>query len=314
MATIIVDMAVTNQGQGIDVQMFEALRPYLFAIAFRMLGSASDAEDVVQEAYLRLVRVSHADIRSPKAYLSSVITRLCRDLLRSRKAERAAYHGPWLPEPVLTDDLELGPESAIEWQEEISLALLFLLEHLTPEERATYVLREAFDVPYDEIASVLGKSVPATRQLAHRARVHLADRPRIVASRQHQRWLVEQFLAATQGGDIPALITTLAVDVTSWSDGGAKARAARRPIRGRDAVARWMVGLHHKVYKDTRATIAEINDGVGVLHWARTGLVNVRVIGVNKGRIQALYSVVNPDTLAHLHRQLSPSLLTATHT
>jgi RNA polymerase sigma-70 factor, ECF subfamily len=299
-------MAVADRAyaRGIDTQTFTALRPYLFSIAYRMLGSASDAEDVVQDAYLRVLRASPKDIRSPKGYLSAVVTRLCLDLLAARKAERETYHGPWLPEPVLTDDLEPSPETATESREDISLAALVLLERLTPEERATYVLREAFDYPYDEIAPILGKSIAATRQIAHRAREHLADRPRFVASPRDQHRLAERFLAAARQGDLPTLLTTLAADVTGWSDGGAKALAARRPIQGRDAVARWIMGLQRKGFKDTRATLAEINGSVGILLWAGTRLVIVLVIGVHEGRIQALYAIVNPDKLRHLRRQL----------
>jgi RNA polymerase sigma-70 factor (ECF subfamily) len=211
---------------------------------------------------------------------------------------------------VLTDDLEPGPEAATEWREEISLAFLVLLERLTPEERATYVLREAFDYPYNEIATILGKSVPTTRQLAHRAREHVGDRPRFVSSSRDQHRLAEQFLGAARQGDMPALIATLAADVTGWSDGGAKARAARRPILGRDAVARCEAGLHRKLYRDTHPTIAGINGGIGVLLWSRTELVNVRVLDMNEGRIQAVYSIVNPDKLTHLrHRLGAPELV-----
>jgi RNA polymerase sigma-70 factor, ECF subfamily len=304
-------MAVADRtdARGIDTQTFTALRPYLFSIAYRMLGSASDAEDVVQDAYLRMLRTSPRDIRSPKAYLSAVVTRLCLDLLTSRKAERETYHGPWLPEPVLTDDLEPSPETATESREDISLAALVLLERLTPEERATYVLREAFDFPYDEIAPILGKSIAATRQIAHRARAHLADRPRFVASPRDQHRLAERFLSAAREGDMPTLITTLAADVTGWSDGGAKALAARRPICGRDAVARWITGLQRKHFKDMRATIAEINGSVGILAWAGTELVSVLVLAVHEGRIRALYAIVNPDKLCHLHRRLGQASL-----
>ena len=302
-----VAVADREVAQGIDAQAFEALRPYLFRVAYRMLGSASDAEDVIQDAYLRLARVSYADIRSPKAYLSSVVTRLCLDLLASRKGERTAYRGPWLPEPVLTEDLEPGPEAATEWRDEISLALLVLLEHLTPEERATYVLREAFDYPYREIAQMLDKSVPATRQLAHRARAHLTGRPRFDASPQDQQRLTEQFLAATRRGDMPALTMLLAEDVTGWADGGAKARAARRPIRGHDAVARWQVGVHRILYADARATFAGVNGGVGALLWVGAELVTVTILDVDAERIQTVRSISNPDKLAFLQRQLSPS-------
>jgi RNA polymerase sigma-70 factor, ECF subfamily len=304
MAVDLVAVVDRAEARGIDPQTFTGLRPYLFSIAYRMLGSASDAEDVVQDAYLRVARGSPKDVRSPKAYLSAVVTHLCLDLLAARKAERETYHGPWLPEPVLTDDLEPDPEAVTESREEISLALLVLLERLTPEERATYVLREAFDVPYDEIAPILGKSIAATRQIAHRAREHLGDRPRFVASPRDQHRLAERFLTAAREGDLPTLITTLAADVTAWSDGGTKALAARRPIRGRDAVARWIMGLERKRYKDMRATIAEINGGVGVLLWAGSKLCSVRVLTVHERQIQALYSIVNPDKLNHLCRRL----------
>jgi RNA polymerase sigma-70 factor (TIGR02957 family) len=297
------------EAQGIDPQTFTALRPYLFSIAYRMLGSASDAEDVVQDAYLRMLRTSPKDIRSPKAYMSAVVTHLCLDLLAARKAERETYHGPWLPEPALTEDLDPGPETATESGEDISLAMLVLLERLTPEERATYVLREAFNYPYDEIAPILGKSIPATRQIAHRAHQHLADRPRFMASPREQNRLAERFLAAARQGDLPTLLTTLAADVTAWSDGGAKARAARRPICGRDAVARWITGLQRKHFKDMRATIAEINGSVGILLWAGTELVSVLVLAVHEGRIQALYAIVNPDKLCHLRRRLGDTTL-----
>jgi RNA polymerase sigma-70 factor (TIGR02957 family) len=305
------NVAVVDRAEprGFDTQTFTALRPYLFSIAYRMLGSATDAEDVVQDAYLRVARGSPKDIRSPKAYLSAVVTHLCQDLLASRNAERETYHGPWLPEPVLTDDLEPGPEQATELREDISLALLVLLERLTPEERATYVLREAFDYPYDEIAPILGKSIPATRQIAHRAREHLADRPRFVASPEDQHRLAERFLTAARQGDLPTLLTTLAADVTGWSDGGAKALAARRPIQGRDAVARWIMGLQRKRYKDMRVTLAEINGSVGILAWAGLELVSVVVLAVHEGRIQALYTIVNPDKLCHLRRRLGQASL-----
>jgi RNA polymerase sigma-70 factor (ECF subfamily) len=305
------DIASSTPVPGIDPETFEALRPYLFAIAYRMLGSASDAEDAIQEAYVRLASRPAKDLRSPKAYLSTVVTRLCLDQLAATRVDRQAYRGPWLPEPVPTEDLMPGPEGAMERREEISLACLVLLEHLTPEERAIYVLREAFDYPFREIAQMLDKSVPATRQLAHWARARLAGRPRFVASPQDQRRLAERFLAATRRGDLPALTTLLADDVTGWADGGAKTRAARRPIRGHDAVARWLVGVHRILYADARATFAKVNGGVGALLWVDAELVTVTVLDVDAERVQTVRSVSNPDKLAYLHRRLSPSHLVA---
>ena len=289
----------------IEAEAFEALRPYLFAIAYRMLGSASEAEDVVQDSYLRFTRAAPEAIRSPKAYLAAVVTRLCLDRLKSARVVREAYVGPWLPEPAPTADLAPTPEEAAERREEVSLAFLVLLERLTPEERAVYVLREAFDYPYQEIAAILGKSVAACRQLAHRARQHLADRPRFAASPEAQRRLTEHFLAAARRGDLPALTEVLAADVTLWSDGGEKALAARRPIHGRDAVARWVIGIAAKLPVDAVVTFEDINGGVGVLVWVGDELVSAMTLDVGDGRVRAAHVVVNPDKIAYLRRRLT---------
>jgi RNA polymerase sigma-70 factor (ECF subfamily) len=287
----------------VETQTFEALRPYLFAIAYRMLGSASEAEDVVQDAYLRSTGAD--TIRAPKAYLSAVVTRLCLDRLKSARATRETYLGPWLPEPVPTADLAATPLEAVEQRAEISLAFLVLLERLTPEERAVYVLREAFDFPYDEIASILDTSVAASRQLAHRARERIAEgRPRFVASPEEQRRLTERFLAATQDGDLRSLTELLAADVTLWSDGGAKAQAARRPLRGRDAVTRWLLGVIVKAPPGMTSTFEAINGGAGLLLWDRDDLINATLVDVFDGQIAAIRMIVNPDKLAYLRRRL----------
>ena len=295
----------TEPTRGVDAAAFESLRSYLFAIAYRMLGSAIDAEDVVQDAWLRLAGRPRQDIRSPKAYLSAVATRLCLDRLAAVRLERQVYRGPWLPEPVPSDDLVPGPESASERREEVSLAFLVLLERLTPEERAAYVLREAFDFPYQDIARILDKSVPAVRRLAHRARGHLADRPRFAVAPDEQRRLAERFLRAARHGDLPALTAALAADVVAWSDGGPRARSARRPIHGADAVERWLIGLEGMLYQDTDARLVEINGGVGIVRWRGADLIRATAIDVAEGRITALRVIVNPDKLAYLQRRLA---------
>jgi RNA polymerase sigma-70 factor (TIGR02957 family) len=307
METEVTDNIATAGLAGAEARRFEALRPYLFAIAYRLLGSASEAEDVVQDAYLRVHETPAVDVASPKAYLAAVVTRLCLDRLKSARTTRETYLGPWLPEPVPTADLEPSPAEVAERREEISLAFLVLLERLSPEERAAYVLHEAFDEPYDEIAAVLGKSVPATRQLAHRARARIADdRPRFSASPEEQRRLTERFLAAARDGDLRALTDVLAADVTLWADGGPKARAARRPIVGSDAVARWLVGIVAKAPVESRVDFAAINGGVAALHWVGGELTSATTIDVLDGRIQAIRAVVNPDKLAYLARRLAP--------
>jgi RNA polymerase sigma-70 factor (TIGR02957 family) len=291
----------------IEADEFESLRPYLFSIAYRMLGSASEAEDIVQDAYLRLRAAAPNEIVSPKTYLGTIVTRLSLDQLKSARLARTSYHGPWLPEPVPTSDLAATPDETAERRDDVSLAFLILLERLTPEERAAYVLREAFDEPYDRIASILGKSVAATRQLAHRAREHVADgRPRFAASPTEQERLTERFLAAAQGGDLRGLTEVLATDVTLWSDGGEKALAARRPIEGREAVARWILGIAAKLPAGTRFSVEPINGGLGVLTWIGTELAAVTVLDVAADEIRGIRAVVNPDKLAYLTRRVSP--------
>ncbi|MDQ3693314.1 MAG: RNA polymerase sigma factor SigJ [Chloroflexota bacterium] len=294
-----------NRTARIDAAEFEALRPYLFAIAYRLLGSASEAEDIVQEAYLR-ARDAAEEIRSIKAYLATIVTRLCLNHLTSARVMREAYPGPWLPEPVPSGDADPAGVEAVARGEEVSLGLLVLLERLTPEERAAYVLREAFDYPYDEIGLILSKSVAATRQLAHRARERIAaGRRRFTATPEQQRRLTERFLAASRRGDLPALMEILAADVTAWADGGEKRpRAARRPILGRDKVARWLVVVLSQGYPEARATTAEVNGGVALLLWSGEELAAAAMIDVAGERIAELRFLVNPDKLAYLQRRL----------
>jgi RNA polymerase sigma-70 factor (ECF subfamily) len=228
------------------VESLETYRPLLFAIAYRMLGSASDAEDIAQEAFVRYAVASERDgadaVRSPKALLTTITTRLCLDQLKSARVQREKYVGAWLPEPVLTN--QESPLDTIEQRESISLGFLALLERLSPPERAVFVLREAFDYAYDEIASTLGRTAQTCRQLHHRASRHLAEaRPRFHSVPEAHRVLVEQFVAAANGGDMQTLAGLLATDAVLISDGGGKVAAALNPIHGFERIARFLTAI-----------------------------------------------------------------------
>jgi len=226
----------------IDTDRFEEYRPLMFSIAYRMLGSITEAEDIVQDAYLRYQAASPERIVSHKAYLSTVVTRLCLNHLELAKIQREAYIGPWLPEPALTDlDERFTPAHQAEMHESVSMAFLVLLEQLTPAERAVFLLREVFDYDYAEVAAIVGKEEAACRQLLHRAKQHIADhRPRFKPTPEAHRQILTHFLQAVGSGELAGLLAMLADDVELWADGGGKARGAiTRPLRGRDAVARF---------------------------------------------------------------------------
>ena len=289
---------------------FELHREKLFGVAYRMLGSASEAEDVVQDAWLRYDAVARDSIRSPEAFLTTIVTRLCLDRLKSARATREEYVGPWLPEPLLTDG-RAGPEQSAALAESVSLAFMVLLETLTPEERATFLLREIFEYDYESIAEIL-KTTPANcRQLFHRAKVHLQDRkPRFRDDARRKRELVGRFLAALRDGDAAGFTSVLTADVALWSDGGGKVLAARRPIFGRDHVIQLMVGI--------RRTASSM--GYDLSQWA------IQIVDVNgepalaqrvAGRVDSIYTfefvadgitalriVRNPDKLRYIAQQL----------
>ncbi|HVK24591.1 MAG TPA: RNA polymerase sigma-70 factor [Actinokineospora sp.] len=286
------------------VDEFEAQRSRLFGIAYRMLGSAVAAEDVVQDAYLRWRQADR--IANPSAWLATVVTNLCLTELTSARARRERYVGPWLPEPVATGDGALGPVDTVERRESVSFALLVVLEQLSPVERAVFVLREAFAYPHAEIAGVLGLTEANSRQIHHRARRRLdGHRPRASADRDHA--LVERFFGAAQLGDVAALEKLLADDVVSWADGGGKVNSARRPVVGANRVARYLVGITAKFAAASQATVVEVNGDIGVLVWVEgvpSGLVVPQIDG---GAVVALRIVANPDKLGYLVGQLSRS-------
>lgn len=288
-----------------DAQRLDALRPYLFSIAYRMVGSASDAEDIVQDAFLRFLAGDPNSVESPKAFLSTVVTRLCLDHVKSARVTREQYPGPWLPEPVLTVDLDSGPAEQAERREDVSIAFLVLLERLTPDERAAFVLREAFEYPYNDIAGVLGKSSAATRKLVQRARQRLADVPRRFESAfEDHRRLTERFLAAAGRGDVEALAATLAEDITVRVDGGPDTRAARRPVYGRDNNVRFLMGIV-RMFPDAGVTLEDVNGEVAILLWDGDILMSVSTIEALDGRITGMHTMMNPAKLAHIRQRVN---------
>jgi RNA polymerase sigma-70 factor (ECF subfamily) len=283
-------------------QMYEELRPLMFSIAYRMVGSASEAEDIVQEAFLRFHRESTkgTQIESPKAYLSAITTRLSIDHLRSARVRRERYVGTWLPEPVLTDDFPQHAETA----DSLSMAFLVVLESLTPVERAVFLLREVFDYGYDEIANVVGKSEGNCRQIAVRARRQIeAKKPRFEASRARREELAQRFFDAAAKGDTKGLMDLLAADVVAYADGGGKAPAFPRPVHGRDRVARLLLG---GVRFGTRLGVsstrfAVINGQPGVLFLNREGrAVLTMSLDIADGLVQTIRAISNPEKLHHL--------------
>jgi RNA polymerase sigma-70 factor (TIGR02957 family) len=286
-------------------RLFEELRPAAFAIAYRMLGSVSEAEDVVQEAFLRLHRTMRAGERleSPRAYLSTMVTRLCIDQLRSARARRERYIGEWLPEPLLASD-ETDPARHAEVADSLSLAFLVLLESLSPEQRAAFLLREVFDYPYDQIARIVGTSQDNARQLVTRARRHVQEgRPRFEASRERREALARRFFAAALDGDLEALEELLAHDVVLHGDGGGKAPALAHPVHGRAKVARTLLAWFRAAARIGGVSLqaAEVNGQPGALLLDPEGrLVTVLAVDVADGQVQAVRSIVNPDKLRHL--------------
>jgi RNA polymerase sigma-70 factor (TIGR02957 family) len=285
-------------------QQLDELRPSAFAIAYRMLGSVSEAEDVVQEGFLRLHRAREGGerIESPRAYLSTVVSRLALDHLRSARVRRETYVGEWLPEPLLAgaDD---DPARKAEMADSLSLAFLVLLESLSPEQRAAFLLREVFEEPYDRIAEIIGTSEPNARQLVTRARRHVDERhPRFEASREQQEELATRFFAAAEEGDLQGLEELLAHDVVLRGDGGGKAPALARALHGRARVARTLTaGLRTVGRLGFVLRREDVNGRPGALFLDREGkLVGVMSLDVAEGQIQGVSSIVNPDKLRHL--------------
>jgi RNA polymerase sigma-70 factor, ECF subfamily len=283
------------------LEAFEDQRPRLKRLAYRMLGSVAEAEDVLQDAWLRWQGADAAAIREPGAWLARTTTRLCLDRLRADRAQRAAYRGPWLPEPLI-EDIAVDP---VERAEEVSVAFLLALERLSPLERAVFLLHEAFDADYAVIAETLGRTEAACRQLAARARAHVRDaRPRFPAPQEAVARLALAFMDAARRGDIDGLKAVLAEDAVMITDGGGKRKAALRPMVGRDDVAALIQGLFWRgaIPIEGQIRFARINGQFGLVLQSPEELLTVAFEANDEGRLTAIYMVRNPDKLAHVAR------------
>ena len=296
-------------------ESLDSLRGYAFAVAYRMLGSVTDAEDIVQEGMLGMHQAEEAgeEIKSKRAYLSTVVTRLSIDELRSARARREEYVGEWLPEPVIAavgdsgtvagQAPEPGPAEQAELADSLSVAMMILLESLSPEQRAAFLLRDVFGYSYEEVAGIVDKSEPATRQLAARARKAVeARRPRFEATRESQEELADRFFAAVFDGDVEQLEMMLAADVELHGDGGGKVPAISRPLSGArivgGAISKW--GVIGKA-AGARLDRVEVNGQPGAILRDRDGrVINTIALEIVDGRVEALYSVANPDKITHL--------------
>jgi RNA polymerase sigma-70 factor (ECF subfamily) len=281
------------------VATFEALRGRLFGLAYRMLGSRVDAEDIVQDTYVRWHGVAHERIENSEAWLVTTATRLAIDRLRRLKTEREAYVGPWLPEPIVTD---APPDRNVDLADDLSMAFLMLLERLAPEERAAFLLHDVFDIGYSDIASVIEKSEPACRQVVHRARERVrGDRVRFDVTETARSSLFSKFTAALEARDEQALLALFAPDATWTADGGGKTAAAPAPIVGAAPIAKLAISLREKFWADNRTLeIATVNGEPALVVRDGGRLTATMSIATDGERIVAVYAVVNPDKLAHL--------------
>jgi RNA polymerase sigma-70 factor (ECF subfamily) len=280
---------------------FNEHRSLLFSIAYRMVGSVADAEDVLQDAFIRWQRASHEEIRSSKAFLVTIVSRLCINHLQTARVQREEYVGQWLPEPVVTDPAS-DPESALWADESLSMAFLLLLERLTPVERAVFLLREVFDYDYAEIAESLSRSEANCRQILCRAKEHVhAARPRFTASAREQTDLLARFVQATTKGDLDGLLALLASDVVLHTDGGGKARALPNLIHGATSVARAILGGMRKFAPQNQVVrLVEINGEPGFVSYVNGQPASALVLHSGHDQIQTIYVITNPAKLAHL--------------
>jgi RNA polymerase sigma-70 factor, ECF subfamily len=281
------------------IRDFDRYRPLLFSVAYRMLGSVMDAEDIVQEAFVRWQGASEGEMRSPRAYLSAVVTRLSIDQLRSARVRREEYVGPWLPEP-LPEEPDIADTAAL--NESLSMAFLVLLESLTPTERAVFLLREVFDYDYGEISHLVGKSEANCRQIARRARGYIAaQRPRFERSPEQEERLTESFLEACMDGDMEGLLGLLAEDIILWSDGGGKVRAALNPIRGSDKIARFFMGILGKAPPGLVVRQTKVNGQPGIIGYYADGQPqSVTTFDIADECIRAIHILVNPEKLGNV--------------
>ncbi|HMA22471.1 MAG TPA: RNA polymerase sigma-70 factor [Gemmatimonadaceae bacterium] len=279
--------------------IFESTRPLLFSIAYRMLGSVTDAEDVVQESFLRWLEAPETEVRAPRAYLATIVTRLAINQLQSAQSRRETYVGPWLPEPIMTEHAP-DPSEPIELAESLSMAFLMMLERLSPTERAVLLLHDVFDFEYAEIGRIVDKSEVNCRQLLTRAKKHIGERrARFEVDREQADRLLNRFIEATRAGDIDGLVGVLAEDITLWADGGGKVPgAAVRPIQGADAVARFVVQRARTgASLGRRLQPTLINGQPGFVIYEGSEPRAALVLETRGGRIHGIYAIANPDKL-----------------
>jgi RNA polymerase sigma-70 factor, ECF subfamily len=280
-----------------DAETFDTLRPLLFAIAYRMLGSVMDAEDIVQETYLHWQRRGDIVVASPKAFLSTIVTRQSINRLHAAHTQRETYPGPWLPEPIFSEEQPDMADTTV-LHETLSMAFLVLLESLTPVERAIFLLHDVFAYDFHEIAGIVGKSEGNCRQIARRARQQIqARRPRFDPDPVHREQLAQQFIAACTDGDLSGLLATLASDVTLWTDGGGKATATLRPIVGAEQVASFILGIMRKIPSTNQRTTVNGQPGLTIMTERGASVLTLDIVD---GQIQAIRVVANPDKLRGL--------------
>lgn len=279
------------------LEIFNQYRSLLFAIAYRMLGSNADAEDMVQEAWIRW-QSTQTVVKSPKAFLSSIVTRLCIDRLRLARVQREKYVGIWLPEPLITETMSQSEDHA-ELAESLSFAFLTLLECLSPTERAIFLLREVFDYDYSEISKTVGKSIPNCRQIVRHARQHLVLRkPSISPSPKQKEQIVEKFLASWNQGDLHQLIALMAEDITFWSDGGGQVTAAHYPLKGGQKVARFLIAIRRsRLIPAFYPQVVQINDQPGILNTTEGNTQSTFSFEFSEQTIKSIFAVVNPEKL-----------------
>lgn len=283
-------------GEDDSAASFAPLRRRLVRIAYRMLGSLAEAEDIVQEAYIRWHKTDRAAVRDPGAFLSRIVTRLCLDQIKSAHARRETYIGPWLPEPIV----ELEEDN----KDEVTLTLMVALERLSPLERAAFLLHDVFGMEFDEVAQAIERDPAACRQLAARARQHVqAARPRFPVSKEHGRDIAAAFFAASRQGDVSGLQKLLASDVIAYTDGGGKAAAALNPLYGADKISRFFAGLarkHAHEAPEGRPVFCTIDGLPGIMLIGETGVVQTTALEIEDGRIVAIYITRNPDKLSRI--------------
>lgn len=285
-------------------KIFEQHRPYLFRLAYGMLGRIAPAEDAVQETFIRWQKQDIDEIKSPKAFLSTIVSRICLDEIKSARNRREQYIGPNLPEPFLAAESET-PEEKMELAESLSMAMLVVLDRLTPVQRAVFILREIFDYDYASVAEMIDKSESHCRKIAQRARDQIHEnKPRFDSNAPKQHKLVTTFIDAVQDGDLSEIESMLAEEAILYSDGGGKVTAARKPIYGSVKIAKFLVGIQKQVSEDTewRFEFKEVNGEPGMLIWFEDKVYNVWSFHIEIDKIQSIYVVLNPEKLKHLKR------------